>query len=162
MILQEYPVWMIFPISLDDFSNIYKWDWKNQPKHGVVVVPQSDQSELVTWPHQPIRTIGNLVQRVGKIVQRLEKSSRDITVAGRFCLSSEKSYNVSTCCCSRFADRETGSATRGQSVTQQNLSMTLKTLSSAHPGYVSLKYCKQHAALAEVGFVKTGLLKNTS
>jgi hypothetical protein len=39
---------MIFPISLDDFSNIYKWDWKNQPKHGVVVVPQSDQSELVT------------------------------------------------------------------------------------------------------------------
>ena len=48
VILQEYPVWMIFPISLDDFSNIYKWDWKNQPKHGVVVVPQSDQSELVT------------------------------------------------------------------------------------------------------------------
>ena len=26
----------------------------------------------------------------------MEKSSRDITVAGRFCLSSEKSYNVST------------------------------------------------------------------
>ena len=39
---------MIFPISLDDFSNIYKWDWKNQPKLGVVVVTQLDQSELVT------------------------------------------------------------------------------------------------------------------
>ena len=48
VILQECTFGIIFPIILDYFSNIYKWDWKNQPKHGVVVVPQSDQSELVT------------------------------------------------------------------------------------------------------------------
>ena len=47
VILQKYPVWMIFPISLDDFSNIYKWGWKNKPKLGVLVVLKSDQSELV-------------------------------------------------------------------------------------------------------------------
>ena len=48
VILQEYTVGIIFPIILDYFSNIYKWDWKNKPKLGVVVVSQSDQSDLVT------------------------------------------------------------------------------------------------------------------